>query len=233
MKKLLVFAFTGLALSAATPSVVHASSPSIVVFYGGRLESPVVMTDAEDIALLVGEVAAARSTRRSKIVDRAYVGIALFWGDTNIPRKTRRGPLDGLRITDADQFGRVFLGVKTEPPAIDLPWYGQWPRELSLAAQQLLRVTAFRCHPRHLMVLPGNNDSDRSQLASVQRSRSPCSALRSLGSISDHDPSPRSEQTSTARFRQHPPGDLAYWPTPNAQRCGPSFRAGSGRHLVG
>ncbi len=138
MRRLFWLTWIGLTLCAASPSVVSAASPSIVVFYGGPLESPVVMTDEEDIALLVGEVAAAPTTPPEDLVKRQFVRIALFWG-TEVPSRTRsRQRLNGLRITDADQFGRAFLGSKREPPAIDLPWYGDWPRELSPTARQLL-----------------------------------------------------------------------------------------------
>lgn len=110
----------------------------MVVFYGGPLESPVVMTKAGDIALLVGEVAAARPTRPVEKTNQPFVRVALFW-DTDVFSKMRGGQLlDGFRVTDADQFGKVFLAGKQAPPAIDLPWYGQWPRELSPTARQLL-----------------------------------------------------------------------------------------------
>ena len=89
-----------------------AISPSVLMFYGGNLPTPVFVTGAD--ANLFGNLLTASNVAAQDIAGRTYIKVALFWGTQANP--TGRGvPLNQLKPEMAWQHGKYYAASGGKP----------------------------------------------------------------------------------------------------------------------
>jgi len=95
--------------------------PTVLMFYGGPLKAPIVLSGADSVA--VGD--AFRPPRfdearnASAMGNRPFVNVACFWGPPQNPA------INGVAMADlkpemASQHARFYPATKTQPPAVFL-----------------------------------------------------------------------------------------------------------------
>lgn len=100
---------------------LSAISPSMLMFYGGELEQPIVVRlgnpSFTPAGFLWNPVNGGASYANMKggtvpgnLEGRRYVSFAIFWGTFDVS--------SGLKPTEASQHGRVYLPRGSEPPVI-------------------------------------------------------------------------------------------------------------------
>jgi hypothetical protein len=108
------------ALGAAVLVLVHARpvnaiGPSVIMFYGGSLASPVFVTGAD--ANVFGDLLTPTTITAADTRDRSYVKVAVFWGPLSDPAALRRGPmaLTDLKPDMAWQHGKYYPRSGSRP----------------------------------------------------------------------------------------------------------------------
>ena len=92
-----------------------AIGPSLLMFYGGTLTSPVYVTGAE--ANLFSNLLSPSPVAAKDIADRPYLKVAVFWGTQANP--TGRGvALSDLRPEMAWQHGKYFPATGSRPAVL-------------------------------------------------------------------------------------------------------------------
>ena len=108
----LALAATALAVFALGSYVLHAQGATALMFYGGTLPKPVIVSGAD--AATFNNITATASVPAGDLDNRPYIQVALFWG-------TRADPANnGTRLEDlkpemAWQHGRFYPAVKGKP----------------------------------------------------------------------------------------------------------------------
>lgn len=95
-----------------TSQTLHAQAPTVVMFYGGALKKPVLVTGAD--AASFNNLIARASVTVKELGGRPYLQVALFWASRSDPAKNGT-PLSNLTPEMAWQHGRFY------PPATGKP----------------------------------------------------------------------------------------------------------------
>jgi len=106
-------ATTAILLSAASP--LQALGPTVMMFYGGTLQKPVLVTGAD--AATFGEVLRPATVSVSELGSRPYVSVALFWGPESNPALNGK-PMAELTPQMAWQHGRLYLATASQPAVL-------------------------------------------------------------------------------------------------------------------
>lgn len=91
---------------------LQAQGATVLMFYGGTMKTPVLVTGADAAAF--NNVIARSSITVSELADRPYISVALFWGSRTDPANNRT-PLADLKPSMAWQHGRFYPAVPGKP----------------------------------------------------------------------------------------------------------------------
>jgi hypothetical protein len=153
--KLAVSVTMALAMLVFGSRAVEAQTPTVMMFYGGDLKAPVLLTDAD--AAVFRNLLSATSITVKELGDRPYTPVALFWASRLDPAQ------NGTRIPDlkpamAWQHGRLYRPLPDKPAVllvtritkaaqpVPLPSNGAafiWGGPVSQAGLAVLRRTAI------------------------------------------------------------------------------------------
>jgi len=84
------------------------------MFYGGRLERPVFVTDT----MVVHDLEKPTSLRAGEFRDRSYLEVAMFWGPAFKQYLDGQKPLSELTLDQAGQHGRLYPAVGDAPAVL-------------------------------------------------------------------------------------------------------------------
>jgi hypothetical protein len=94
---------------------VQAIGPSVLMFYGGKLQTPVLVTGAE--ANLFGDLLTPSKVAPADIAGRTYLKVAVFWGTQANP--TGLGvKLSDLKPEMAWQHGKYYPATGSKPAVL-------------------------------------------------------------------------------------------------------------------
>lgn len=115
LRSLAVALAAGVLVASATRPV-HALGPSVLMFYGGSLASPVFVTGAD--AGLFGNLLAASNVPQKDMAGRSYLKVAAFWGPASDPALRGTRALADLRPDMAWQHGKYYPATATQPAVL-------------------------------------------------------------------------------------------------------------------
>lgn len=104
---------TATLLIAASP--LQAVGPTVMMFYGGTLQKPVLVTGADAAAF--GDLLRPATVSVSELGGRPYVSVALFWGPEGNPALNGK-PMAELTPEMAWQHGRLYLATAGQPAVL-------------------------------------------------------------------------------------------------------------------
>jgi len=111
----MVTAFAAGVLVLALAQRVEAIGPSVLMFYGGKLTAPVLVTGAD--ANLFGDLLTPSKVSAKETEGRAYLKVAVFWGTQANP--TGLGiALKDLKPEMAWQHGKYFAAAGSKPAVL-------------------------------------------------------------------------------------------------------------------
>ena len=111
----IVMAVATAALFLSMSQRADAIGPSVLMFYGGSLTAPVLVTGAE--ANLFGNLLSPSTVPEKDIAGRSYLKVAVFWGTQANP--TGRGvPLADLKPEMAWQHGKYYAATGSKPAVL-------------------------------------------------------------------------------------------------------------------
>jgi hypothetical protein len=144
----LLCALTGLTGFAAT---AQAAAPWLILVTGESFEGRAYLNSNESFRIY-DEVANSKTTvSRTKVEDRLFLDLALFWGSNG-----RGRPTTSLRAEDANQHGRFYPATDDEPAAVYLPLV-EHPNP-SQAGTKLLSILARHGVPVRLKAESGTRE---------------------------------------------------------------------------
>jgi hypothetical protein len=94
---------------------LHAQGASVLMFYGGTLKAPVLLT-GEDAAAF-NNVSTRASMTVADMGDRPYIPVALYWGSRTDPASNGT-PLAALKPEMAWQHGRFYPAAAGKPAVL-------------------------------------------------------------------------------------------------------------------
>jgi hypothetical protein len=102
-----------------TPSATSRTmaAPRIVMFYGEPLPAAVYLTDWAELGHLQTLLSYGETYETSKLRDRPYLKVAMFWGSDWNDYLEQGRSVTALAPAEARQHGRLYLGSK-EVPAV-------------------------------------------------------------------------------------------------------------------
>jgi hypothetical protein len=111
----MVAALTAGVLVCALAQRVEAIGPSVLMFYGGKLTAPVIVTGAD--ANLFGDLLTPSKVAVKETEGRAYLKVAVFWGTQANP--TGLGvALKDLKPEMAWQHGKYYPATSSKPAVL-------------------------------------------------------------------------------------------------------------------
>lgn len=108
----LACAVIALAVFALGSHVLQAQGATALMFYGGNLPKPVIVSGAD--AATFSNVTAAASIPAAELADRPYIQVALFWG-TRADPANNGARLEDLKPEMAWQHGRFYPAANGKP----------------------------------------------------------------------------------------------------------------------
>ena len=96
-------------------SPLQALGPTVMMFYGGSLQKPVLVTGADAAAF--GDLLRPATVSVNDLGNRPYVSVALFWGPENNPALNGK-PMAELTPQMAWQHGRLYFATTSQPAVL-------------------------------------------------------------------------------------------------------------------
>jgi hypothetical protein len=151
-----------LAALCLAPTAV-AASPRIIMVTGPSLEKPIFLADQlENLDLMLAfqegrEIEEGRVVDPMELRDRPYLGLWLYWGNTQWEPYVSEGRLDELRREQANQYGRFYpaFGRRDAVMSLDVPGSRK-------ATAKLLAILARHGIPTQLQAPPAPEESSSS-----------------------------------------------------------------------
>ena len=103
------------AFSGSLAAQMGGQSPTVLMFYGGDLKTPVFLTDADAAAFR--NLLADTSITVKEMGDRPFVSVALFWASRSNPAGNGTAVKD-LKPGMAWQHGRLYLPAPGKPAVL-------------------------------------------------------------------------------------------------------------------
>lgn len=103
----------------ALSTSVHAAFPRLIMFSGGPLKSPLVMTDWYAVAAFMQSLPAPGPIQESVLSGRPFMQVTLFWGPSWKAYMDEGRPISILKPDQGNAHGR-FYPATTSSPAVFL-----------------------------------------------------------------------------------------------------------------
>ncbi len=120
LRPVVIAAFLGLLVSAATVVPMLAAAPPIIIVTGLPLSQPIVLADWEQNIALISSGVENPIGQMEAPQGRPYLDLALFTGEQWASYVETGQPVEALQPSQADEHGRFYPASATEPALLVL-----------------------------------------------------------------------------------------------------------------
>lgn len=97
---------------------VHAAFPRLIMFSGGALKTPMVMTDWPASSAFLQSLQESRSIPEQTLSGRPFLHVTMFWGPQWKKYMDEGRPVSALRPEEGNEHGRFYPATASEPAVL-------------------------------------------------------------------------------------------------------------------
>ena len=143
---------------------VYAAFPRLIMFSGGSLKSPVVMTDWPAIAAFLQSLPEPNTIPEATLSGRPFMQVTMFWGPQWKAYMDEGKPVSELRPEQGNEHGRFYPATATSPAVLVLtgaPNNFDTPRAVPAGLSAFTRGHVLDANSLRLLALAGGPTAAR------------------------------------------------------------------------